>query len=107
MPHQGRDGIPVRRCENPEAGSVYAESTGGMTRFFSRNLNFQSRMARGVLGTILLMAGIIMADFELWLCFVLVGLGLFAIFEALRGWCLARACGFKNRSEASHHTNQH
>jgi hypothetical protein len=63
--------------------------------FFSRNLGFQGRMARGVIGTILLIAGIIMADFELWVCLVLVALGLFAIFEAVRGWCLARACGIR------------
>ena len=77
-----------------------------MNRFFGRNLNFQSRMARGVLGTILLIAGIIMADYALWICLGLVGLGLFALFEALRGWCLARACGFKTRSEASRHANE-
>jgi uncharacterized membrane protein len=70
-----------------------------MNRFFNRNLNFQSRIARGVVGTILLIAGIIAAEIKLWLCLGLVGLGLFAIFEALRGWCLARACGLKRRSE--------
>lgn len=66
-----------------------------MSRFFARNLEFHSRMVRGVLGAILLIAGIIMADFELWLCLALVGLGLFAIFEAVRGWCFARACGLR------------
>ena len=59
--------------------------------FFSRNIGFQSRMARGVLGTILLIAGIILADFSLWSCLPLVVLGLIAIIEALRGWCFARA----------------
>jgi hypothetical protein len=68
-----------------------------MTRFFSRNIGYGGRLARGVTGTIVLMAGIIMADFELWLCLVLVGLGLFAIFEAVRGWCLARACGLRTK----------
>jgi hypothetical protein len=66
-----------------------------MTRFFSRNIGFGGRLARGVIGAILLIAGIIMADFELSLCLVLVGLGLLALFEAAQGWCLARACGFK------------
>jgi hypothetical protein len=68
-----------------------------MSRFFSRNIGFQGRMARGVLGTLLLIVGIIMADFELWICLVLVAMGLFALFEAVRGWCLARACMIKNR----------
>jgi hypothetical protein len=28
---------------------------------------------------------------------VLVVLGLFAIFEAVRGWCFARACGLRTK----------
>jgi DUF2892 family protein len=68
-----------------------------MNRFFSRNIGFHGRLARGVLGTLLLIAGIIMADFELWICLTLVAAGLFAIFEAVRGWCLARACGIRTK----------
>ena len=68
-----------------------------MSRFFSRNIGFYGRLARGVIGKILLIAGIVMADFVLWICLVLVALGLFAIFEAVRGWCLARACGIRTK----------
>ena len=68
-----------------------------MNRFFTRNIGFHGRLARGVIGTIALIAGIIMADFELWICLVLVLLGLFGIFEAVRGWCLARACGIRTK----------
>lgn len=68
-----------------------------MKRFFSRNIGFGGRLARGVIGTIFLITGIIMADFELWVCLLLVGLGLFAIFEALGGWCLVRACGLRTK----------
>ena len=68
-----------------------------MSRFFDRNIGFHGRLARGVLGAVSLIAGIIMADFELWICLVLVGLGLFAIFEAVRGWCLSRACGIRTK----------
>jgi hypothetical protein len=50
-----------------------------------------------VLGGISLIAGIILADYKLWLCLVLVGFGLFGIFEALRGWCLMRACGIRTK----------
>jgi hypothetical protein len=60
--------------------------------FFSRNLSFHGRLARGVAGTTTLIAGIVMADYELWISLVLVALGLFAIFEAVRGWSAARAC---------------
>ena len=68
-----------------------------MNRFFSKNLDFRGRMARGVIGTLCLVAGIIVAgDYSLWgLIFVVAGL--FAIFEAARGWCIARACGIKTK----------
>ena len=69
-----------------------------MSGFFRPNLSFQGRIARGVLGAMLLIAGIIMADFELWICLTLVVLGLFVLFEAVRGWCLARACAIRNKS---------
>ena len=68
-----------------------------MSRFFARNIGFHGRLMRGVLGTLLLIAGIIMADFELWVCITLVVLGLFAIFEAIRGWCFARACAIRSK----------
>jgi len=68
-----------------------------MSRFFSRNLEFRGRLVRGVLGGLSLIAGIIVADFNLWVCFPLVAFGLFAIFEAVRGWCLMRACGIRTK----------
>lgn len=68
-----------------------------MSRFFNRNIDSRGRMARGVWGALLLIAGIITADFKLWPALVLVGLGLFAIFQAARGWCLLRACGIKTK----------
>jgi hypothetical protein len=67
-----------------------------MSQFFNRNIGFHSRLARGVLGALALIAGIIVADYRLWIGLALVGLGLFAIFEAVRGWCLARACGLRS-----------
>ena len=68
-----------------------------MTRFFQPNIKRQGRIARGVIGTLCLIAGIVLVDFKLWLGLILVAAGLFAIFEALRGWCLARACGIKTK----------
>jgi membrane protein implicated in regulation of membrane protease activity len=55
-------------------------------------------MARGVIGALCLIAGIIVAgDYLWWLGLVFVAAGLFAIFEAIRGWCLVRACGIKTK----------
>ena len=68
-----------------------------MSRFFKPNLNFRGRMARGVIGTLCLIAGIVLVDYRLWLGLIFVAAGLFAIFESLRGWCLVRACGVKTK----------
>ncbi len=68
-----------------------------MSRFFKPNLNFRGRMARGVIGTLCLIAGIVLVDYRLWLGLIFVVAGLFAIFESLRGWCLVRACGVRTR----------
>jgi hypothetical protein len=68
-----------------------------VSRFFKPNLNFRGRMARGVIGTLCLIAGIILVDYRLWLGLIFVVAGLFAIFESLRGWCVVRACGVRTR----------
>jgi membrane protein implicated in regulation of membrane protease activity len=69
-----------------------------VSRFFKPNLNFRGRMARGVIGALCLIAGIVIAgDFLLWLGLIFVVAGLFAIVESVSGWCLARACGIRTR----------
>jgi len=65
--------------------------------FFRPNLKRTGRIARGVVGTVCLIAGIVLVDFVLWLGLIFVVAGLFAIYEALRGWCLLRACGIKTK----------
>ena len=67
-----------------------------MTHFFHPNLNHRGRMARGVIGALFLIAGIIVCDYSLW-GLVLVVPGLFAIFEAVTRWCVVRACGLKTK----------
>ena len=54
-------------------------------------------MARGVIGALCLVAGIVIAgDYSLWgLIFVVAGL--FAIIEAVTRWCVVRACGLQNK----------
>ena len=68
-----------------------------MSRFFQPNLKRQGRIARGVIGTLCLIAGISLVDFVLWLGLIFVVAGLFAIYEAVSGWCVARACGIKTK----------
>jgi hypothetical protein len=68
-----------------------------VSHFFRANIKRQGRIARGVIGSFFLIAGIITVDFILWLGLIFVIAGLFAIYEALSGWCLARACGLKTK----------
>lgn len=68
-----------------------------MSRFFKPNLDRHGRFARGVIGALCLIAGIIVVDYVRWLGLIFVAAGLFAIFESLRGWCLMRACGIKTK----------
>jgi membrane-bound ClpP family serine protease len=65
--------------------------------FFCPNLKRNGRIARGVIGTLCLITGIVLVDFVLWLGLIFVIAGLFAIYEALSGWCVARACGIKTK----------
>ena len=68
-----------------------------MKRFFRPNINHRGRIARGVVGSLCLIAGIVIVDFQRAVGLIFVIAGLFALFEAMRGWCLARACGFKTK----------
>ena len=69
-----------------------------VSRFFQPNISHRGRMARGVIGALCLIAGIIVAgDVEWWVGLIFVVAGLFAIFEAVTRWCLVRACGIKTK----------
>lgn len=69
-----------------------------MSKFFRPNLDRHGRMARGVIGALCLIAGIIVAgDVEWWVGLLFVVPGLFAIFEAISKWCVVRACGIKTK----------
>jgi hypothetical protein len=51
-----------------------------------------------VVGSLCLIAGIVLVDESLPLGLVFVGAGLFAIFQALRGWSLMRAFGVRTKA---------
>jgi Inner membrane protein YgaP-like, transmembrane domain len=68
-----------------------------VSHFFKPNISRHGRLARGVIGALCLVAGIVVAgDYSLW-GLILVVAGLFAQFEAIRGWCVVRACGIKTK----------
>ena len=68
-----------------------------MKAFFSRNINSKGRLVRGI-GALALLAS---AGFgfaaSVWLGLALLAPGVFVAFEALRGWCVMRACGIKTK----------
>ena len=68
-----------------------------MKPFFSPNIENKGRVLRGV-GALALIVG---AGFgftvSVWLGAALLASGLFVAFEALRGWCVMRACGIKTK----------
>jgi uncharacterized membrane protein YedE/YeeE len=41
--------------------------------------------------------GIALRSRSTWAFWLLMLAGLFALFEAVRGWCIVRACGIKTR----------
>ena len=69
----------------------------GMAGFFKPNISHQGRIARGITGSVILIVGIILADETLWASIPLVVIGLFCMFEAVRGWCFLRACGIRTK----------
>jgi hypothetical protein len=68
-----------------------------MGNFFARNIDRRGRIVRAVWGIALILAGALVSGRSGWACFFLVAFGVFALYEAARGWCLMRACGIKTR----------
>jgi len=61
--------------------------------FFAPNIGKRGRLVRGFVGLVLLViAG---RCHTVWLSGLLTGVGVFMVFEALRGWCILRACHLK------------
>ena len=68
-----------------------------MKPLFARNISNAGRLVRGLSALALLLGAGIGFFVSIWLGVVLAVSGVFVLFEALRGWCLLRACGLKTR----------
>jgi hypothetical protein len=68
-----------------------------MNRFFARNIDWRGRLLRGIMGTAMIVGAIYARTDWPWLAVMLAMAGVFGLFEALRGWCLMRACGVKTK----------
>lgn len=65
--------------------------------FFSMNIGRKGRWIRGVAAAAVAAGALFCYPSSKWLTLGLGGLALFMAFEALRGWCLLRACGIRTR----------
>ncbi len=68
-----------------------------MKPLFSRNISNAGRLVRGRGALALLLGAGIGFFVSIWLGVVLAVSGVFVLFEAVRGWCVLRACGLKTR----------
>ena len=68
-----------------------------MKPFFSRNIDNRGRLVRGIGALALLVGAGFGFTVSVWLGLGLLAAAVFVGFEALRGWCVMRACGIKTR----------
>jgi hypothetical protein len=68
-----------------------------MSKFFAPNIDNRGRVFRGIIGSALLVGGVIAAFSIWWLGLILLASAGFVLFEAIRGWCGLRACGIKTK----------
>jgi hypothetical protein len=59
------------------------------------NIDNKGRAARGGIAAVFLLAGACLIPQAGLLATIFILIGLFSAFEAWRGWCAIRACGFK------------
>jgi len=68
-----------------------------MRNFFKQNINTRGRLIRGTAGVAMIVAGLLLSREDGWICVALVASGGFVLYEAVRGWCIMRACGIRTR----------
>jgi hypothetical protein len=65
--------------------------------FFARNISNTGRIIRGGWAIACFVGAWFAFAVWTWLGVLLVAFGILAVFEAVRGWCVMRACGIKTR----------
>jgi hypothetical protein len=63
------------------------------------NIDSKGRWLRGINALLLIGAAVLSwwMKWPLWIAIALGAIGLFCGYEALKGWCVLRACGIKTR----------
>jgi uncharacterized membrane protein len=68
-----------------------------MKKFFAQNIESRGRVVRGILGGALVIGGMVVCHYNTWAAVVMILAGGFCLFEAVRGWCVMRACGVRTK----------
>jgi hypothetical protein len=66
-------------------------------RFFSPNIDRKGRIVRGAIATGLFISAWFAFKASLLAGGLVIMWAVFTLFEALRGWCVVRACGIKTK----------
>ncbi len=73
------------------------EDGQSMRPLFSPNIGNKGRLVRGLIALGLFASGWFSFRVSTWFALLLLASGGFTLFEALRGWCVLRACGIKTK----------
>ena len=68
-----------------------------MGKFFQRNIDRTGRILRAIWGVAMLILAAFAYHYAWWAAALFTALAIFAFYEAMRGWCFARACGIKTK----------
>jgi hypothetical protein len=68
-----------------------------MKKFFAPNIDRKGRLIRGAMALCFFAGACFEFFVSIWLGILLGVAGIFTAIEALRGWCVARACGIKTK----------
>lgn len=68
-----------------------------MKKYFRPNLETRGRLVRGAGGIAFVAGGAALCGVNLPVSVLLIVSGGFMLFEAVRGWCVMRACGIKTK----------
>jgi hypothetical protein len=68
-----------------------------MKTFLSPNIDNKGRVLRGGWAIACFIGAWFAFPVSIWLGLLFVAAGGLAVFEAVRGWCIMRACGIKTR----------
>jgi hypothetical protein len=71
--------------------------TTTVKQLLTPNIDGRGRLARAGFGVIMVALGWVSLQWSVWAGGALLALGALGLFEALRGWCIVRACGIKTR----------